>query len=241
MSADLIVYGLVAAGLVFWLRSILGTRHGEERQRPNPFTVQAENQAEQRTLALEDKTAAPEAMLAELAARSGQKFSIENKTAENALLEIAKIDRQFDVFAFLNAAQDAFVIIVEAFAEGERETLKDLLAPAVYDSFEAAIRAREAQKEEQVTDIHAIRKAQIVAARLDGKTAFITIRFIADETSVTRDSEGRIVSGDPDRITEMRDVWTFSRDLRARDPRWLVVETRSDAEGGDNDLLANTD
>ena len=239
MPADLIVYGLVAAGLIVWLRSLLGTRHGEERQRPNPF-LQPLEQDDKAPRALEDKTATPEESLALLAERSGRKFSVENKTAENALLEVMKADRQFDVYNFLNAAQDAFAIIVEVFAQGDRETLKDLLSPAVYDSFEAAIREREQRRETQMTDVHAIRKAQILAARLEGKTAFVTVRFVADETSVTRDSDGRILQGDPDRAAEIRDVWTFARDIRARDPRWMVVETRSDVEGGDNDLLPNT-
>ena len=129
--------------------------------------------------------------------------------------------------------------VVEAFAEGDRETLKDLLSSAVYNAFEHAIADRESRGETQKTEIHAIRKAEVMDARVKDKTALVTVRFRADETSVTKDSLGQIISGHPDKITEMRDIWVFARPLRSRDPRWLVQETRSDVEG-DNDLIPNS-
>ncbi|GJL86277.1 MAG: hypothetical protein DHS20C02_20520 [Micavibrio sp.] len=240
MPADLIVYALVAAGLVFWLRSILGTRHGDERERPNPY-VQTEQAADPTTdspYLADEKPITPEERIMELAENKTGSLSVENKTAENGLLDISKVDKKFDISHFLTGAPDAFAYIVEAFAQGDKETLKNLLTEGVYKAFEGAIDEREKRGETAITEIHAIKKAEVIEARQEGKTAFITLRFTADETSVVKDSDGEILEGHPDKVTQMRDVWTFGREVNSKDPRWLVYETRDDLED-DNTTIPN--
>jgi predicted lipid-binding transport protein (Tim44 family) len=240
VPADLIVFALVAAGLIFWLRSILGTRHGDERDRPSPYMSEPEkirNSSDK--FQMDDSAISAEQRIIDLALHPTNILAVDNKSAEIGLIEISKAEKTFDINHFLQGAQDAFVYIVESFAEGDRETLQNLLSPAVYRAFEHAISEREARGETQKTEIHAIRKADIMDARLEDKTALVTVRFRAEETSVTRDSVGEIVAGHPDKITEMRDIWVFARPLRSKDPRWLVQETRSDFEG-DNDLIPNS-
>ncbi len=239
--AEVIVYGLVAAGLVFWLSNILGTRNGEERERPDPFTSHPE-EAPPRTdiyardqdtgLSMQDK-------IERLAAEPTKTLGIDNKTAEHGLLDIARADKSFDVMFFLEAAQDVFVMVVEGFGKGERDTLRDLLSDNVYKSFDAAIAEREKSGETLENEIHAIKKAEIIEAKLEGKKAAITVRFIAGETSITRDKNGEILSGNPDKITDMRDIWTFEHEIKSRDPRWLVTETRGDFDG-DNEIIPNS-
>ncbi len=239
MPADLIVYAVVAAGLVFWLRSVLGTRHGEERERPNPLTPPpspAQTVGDPARMKEEAESPNPQSRIEELAENPGEVMAIDNKTAENGLLDIARADKGFDIDFFLSAAQDAFVLVVEAFAKGEREILQDLLEPSVYEAFDAAIAERQARNETQETEIHAIRRAEVIEARMEGRKAFVTVRFKADETSVTRDKDGEIIEGHPDKTTSMTDIWTFGRDLKSRDPRWFLYETRGDFDG-DNDLI----
>lgn len=243
MPADIIVYALVAAGLVFWLRNILGTRHGDERQRSNPYLVNPEVQPgsdSSQTPTSEDRPVTQADKILELAENPKGTMSIRNKAAESGLLDVLKADRNFDINAFLDAAQEAFVIIVESFGEGDRETLEELLSNPVYKAFEASIAQREKDGETQETEIHAIRGAEVTEAGVKNKIAFITLRFTADETSVIRDAEGEILSGHPDKVTEMHDIWVFGRDIRSNDPRWLVYETRGDFDG-DNETVPNSD
>lgn len=227
MTAELILYAVVAAGLVFWLRSVLGTRHGEERERPNPFTAPPE-----KTAAREGEIDLPAAADKGVTLGLGiqpilpRGVTIENEAAERGLFDIARADRSFDISQFTQGAQDAFAIIVEAFAEGDRDILKNLLTDQVYSTFDAALREREGRGETVETEIHAVRRCEILDTRLDRRMAYITLRFIADETCVVRDKDGQVLSGDPDRVTEMNDIWTFVRDVKDRDPRWLVQETR---------------
>lgn len=224
MQADLILYALVAAGLVFWLRSVLGTRHGDERERPNPFTAPpAEKQPVETAAVSEDVVSLP---MAEMKPSLPRNASIASETVERALMEMTRIDGDFDIAKFAQGAQDAFVIIVESFASGDRDTLKNLLEPNVYQAFDAALTVRENTGETMSTEIHAVRRVEFLDATLNGREAAVTIRFIADETCVIRGKDNLILSGDPDRITEMNDIWTFARTLRSRDPRWLLRETR---------------
>ena len=243
MPADLILYGLVAAGLVFWLKSILGTRHGDERERPDPFAgspKQTQNTTRDQDIQEGLEVITQEAKIEDLAAKPTSTLGIDNKAAETALMEIAQADRNFDITFFLEAAQDVFVMVVEGFGKGDRETLEDLLSPEVYKAFDGAIKDRDARGETLFNEIHAIRKSEVIGAKLQGRWASVTVRFVADETSVTRNKDDEIIAGHPDRTTTMRDVWTFSRDIKSRDPRWLVTETREDVEGGDNDTIPNT-
>ena len=105
MPADLILYALVAAGLVFWLRSVLGTRHGEERERPSPYLSgeEPENPMSDQDMNITD-IGNPAEQIAALAANPSKNHQIDNKTAENGLMDIAEADRDFDVEVFLDAA-----------------------------------------------------------------------------------------------------------------------------------------
>lgn len=240
MPVDLIIYALITAGLIFWLRSILGTRNGEERDRSVPYLKPDINGQLSNVVSLADKGDTPESKIAELIKNPKNGMSIEGVSAENGLIAIGQIDRQFDVVKFLFAAQDAFVFIVESFAEGDRETLRDLLSPAVCEAFEAAITERENSGHVVKTDIIAIKQSIVTEARLDGKVAYVSVRFFAEETSVTKDQNGEIISGHPEKVIQMRDLWTFSRDLRSRDPRWMLVGTHEDGSD-DNVTIPNAE
>ncbi|MCC7304995.1 MAG: Tim44 domain-containing protein [Alphaproteobacteria bacterium] len=236
MAPDLIIYAIVAAGLVFWLRSVLGTRHGEERERPPLMARETADVQGKNFTADEEAPITAQDRIIELAANPTKTFAVENKTAENGLIEISKADKNFDVNFFLEAAQDVFVMVVEAFAKGERETLKDLLNESVYKTFEQAIAERESRGEAMSAEIIAMRKTEITGAQQQGKMAYITVRFRAEEITVTRGKDGEVVSGHPERVNHLRDIWTFGRDIKSRDPRWLVYETRED-EDGDHDIV----
>jgi predicted lipid-binding transport protein (Tim44 family) len=69
--------------------------------------------------------------------------------------------------------------------------------------------------------------ADIIAAELRGKTAQVTVRFVSQLVSVTRDRSGAVIDGNPDKVTEVTDVWTFARDISARDPNWKLVATEA--------------
>lgn len=241
MPADLIIYAIVAAGLVFWLRGTLGTRQeGDEPATPPAPLGDIEAGAlpsEAKTLPLaKDNT--PHDQIEAISADKGGIIGIETDDAKEGLVNILEADKNFDLKFFFTAAQDVFVIVAEAFADGDRETLENMLKTPVYNAFEQAITDREAREEIAQTEIHSIAQAQIIEAHIDNKDAYITLRFVADQTSLTKDKDDKVIEGHAERTSRMTDIWTFTRNTKSRDPRWMVQETRGDFEG-DNDIIPN--
>lgn len=213
---EIVIFAMIAAFLVYRLRSVLGRRTGEERQRPNPFTVQPGRP--DNVVTLPDRVRPrPDAV----APSSDEPMSL-----AASLAQIKAADPSFDEKHFLQGARAAFQMIVEAFARGDTATLRPLLSDEVYDNFARAIRERQAAGQTLETRIDQIREADVVDARLEGgRNAVVTIKLVSDQMNVVRDRNGAVVDGDPNAAVEAVDVWTFARNIRARDPNWALVET----------------
>lgn len=233
MSADILLYALIAAGLVFWLKSILGTRDEGDLppKRPMIFSDPEDDAHEDAPKSAREgsNVVALDALMAPPPlAKLPRHVRIDNKTTENALEEIIKANPDFDLQHFALGAEQAFQMIIEAFADGDLETLKDLLADPVYQAFEKAILDRQSRGETVVTEVQSIDKLDIIEAVLKENILKITVRFTAREICLIRDKEGEIISGDPEKITQMVDVWVFGRDMTSEGPEWYLYETRDD-------------
>ena len=120
-------------------------------------------------------------------------------------------------------------MIVTAYAEGDRKTLKNLLGREVYDGFEAVIREREGRGETAETRFVSIDTVEITAAEVRAKTCQITLRFVSQLVSSTRDRNSKVIDGNAEKVTGVTDVWTFARDIASRDPNWKLVGTEAGA------------
>jgi predicted lipid-binding transport protein (Tim44 family) len=212
---DLVLFGMIAAFLVLRLRSILGKRTGFERQAP---PVQpGPRPAAGPIIDARAETVQPAATqtVPEAASQTGQ-----------ALAQMGALDRSFDPAKFLTGADQAFRMIVAAFAAGDRVVLRSLLSDETYKAFEQAISAREKAGETQVSEIKSMQHLSIDAAELKGRVGAVTVRIVSDQISYTKDKDGRAVTG-TDAVTEITDLWTFERDLSQQDPTWRLVAARS--------------
>jgi len=142
---------------------------------------------------------------------------------------IAAADKSFDVKQFIAGARAAYEMIVTAYAVGDRRTLKNLLAREVYDGFETVIRERETRGETVETRFISIDSTELTNAELRGKMAQLTLRFVSQLVSATRDRNGSVIDGSPDTVTSVTDVWTFAREVTSRDPNWNLVATEAGA------------
>jgi len=138
---------------------------------------------------------------------------------------IRAADPSFTPERFIDGARHAFEIIVKGFAEGDTASLRPLVSDEVYDTFSEVIRHRLSVRETVDTRIERLQEPEIEEAHMDGRTAFVTIRFVSGQVSVTRDADGKILEGDPERAVEHTDHWTFSRNTRSSDPNWALVGT----------------
>jgi len=145
----------------------------------------------------------------------------------NGLDAIVAADGEFDVKHFIAGARAAYEMIVTAYATGDRRALKNLLSREVFDGFEAVIRERESRNESAETRFVSLDKADITSAELRGRVAQITVRFLSQLISVTRNQSGEVIEGSPEKVIEVTDVWTFARDNSSRDPNWKLVATEA--------------
>jgi len=226
-----IIIFLALAVLIFLkLRSVLGQRTGRERPPYDPYS------ARDAVRPAGDKVVTLPGRATEVAQRpvepveAGERWkdiAAPGSSVATGLDAIAREDKTFDAKHFLTGARAAYEMIVTAYAEGDRRTLKNLLSREVYDGFDAVIRDRESRGETAETRFVSIDKADIIGAELRGRTAQITVRFVSQLVSVTRDRSGSVIDGNADRVTDVTDVWTFARDLASRDPNWKLVATEA--------------
>lgn len=227
---------LVLAVVIFIrLRSVLGRRTGNERQPYDPYSSpEAKQGAPEGTV-----VALPRGRTAEAPGRveTGpsaedieerlERYAKADSPLGKSLTALIKADPGFDPAQFLDGAKMAYEMIVAAFAEGDEKTLKQLLGDDVLDGFTRAIAERDERGETHHTTLVGIDKADMIEAEVKDKQAFVTVKFVSELISVTRDSAGEIVDGDPKKVREVTDIWTFARDTDSRNPNWKLVATEA--------------
>ncbi len=141
-------------------------------------------------------------------------------------MQIVNRDPSFDPPKFLDGAETAFRTVVTAFAAGDRATLKPLLTENVFQTFDAAITAREQAQERHRTEIKSIRSATIEDAQILSDQAAIIVHFVSEQVNLTLDGSGNPASG-TEAVTELSDLWTFERALKSKDLVWRLASARS--------------
>ena len=227
-----IIFLALAVFIFLRLRSVLGQRTGRERRPYDTYSARdtVRGATNDNIVTLPGRAAAEPAQKPQEPVEPTERWKgiAEPGTAIAAGLDaIAREDNTFDAKHFLSGARTAYEMIVLAYAQGDRRTLKTLLSREVYEGFEAAIGARESKGEKVESRFVSIEKSDIAAAELRGRTAQITVRFLCQLISVTRDKSGNVIEGNPDKVTDVTDVWTFARDLSSRDPNWKLVATEA--------------
>ena len=226
-----IIFLALAVFIFLRLRSVLGQRTGRERPPYDPYSARdaVRGTAAEKVVTLPQRNPDAAAKPAEPSDRADRWKGIAQPGSPiaNGLDAIVADDKSFDPKHFLTGARAAYEMIVTAFAEGDRRNLKNLLSREVYDSFEAAIRDREAKGHVAETKFVSIDTAEITGAEMRNRAAQVTVRFVSQLISVTRDRAGNVIDGSPDKVTEVTDVWTFARDISSRDPNWKLVATEA--------------
>ncbi|KQS01832.1 preprotein translocase subunit Tim44 [Sphingomonas sp. Leaf357] len=203
---------MIAGFVALRLYMVLGKRTGHEQSLPKPVEERAPITTLPRPI-----ESAPEPR--EIANRN-----VEAK-AEPGLRQIVSAEPGFDVGQFVDGAQGAYRMILEAYWKGDEESLDWLVEPDVKQAFAEAIAARSESGHVLDNRLVSIERAVIADAALDGKQARITLRFDADIAAVTRDADGNVVAGSMSDAVETHDVWTFARTLRSSDPNWKLADT----------------
>ncbi len=227
MSGGFDIYTLIflalAVFLVFKLRGVLGTKTGDEKDtfhRPAPPPAPG---GPNNVVPMPQREGGPVIDLKP----EGPRWGDAPAPLARGFDAIAALDTSFDPAAFTQGARAAYEMIVMAFARGDRATLQPLLSPEVYAGFDGALKERESRKEAVETRFIGLNTCQIIGAETRDTTAYLTVKFVCELVSVTRNATGAVVDGSADKVQTVTDLWTFARDLRDRNPNWKLVGTES--------------
>lgn len=211
---QLLVLAGIAVFLILKLKSVLGTREGFEKP-----SVPLEDVKPRARKGFEVIEGGPDRDITDHVA--------EGTAAAKALAAMKAAEPSFSVSEFLGGARGAYEMIFMAFEKGEMERIKPFLGPDVYESFSEAVEAREAQGLTVEANFIGISELAVQGAEFDAATreGEVSVRFVAELNSVVRNKMGEVVEGSPTAIKRQRDVWTFSRQMGASDPNWLLVAT----------------
>jgi predicted lipid-binding transport protein (Tim44 family) len=210
----IVILALVALFIGLRLYSVLGERTGHEQQ---PILKPADPDAR-----VEARVSQP-SPVTQTSTDAGDMAFV--PTAGPGVRAVLAADPTFDVARFLEGAQAAYRMILEAFWKGELDSIRSHVDDHVYETFADAVKQR--QKEGLTLDnrLVTIDQAVISEASLERSVAMLTVRFEADIAAVTRNSEKQVVAGSLSDAVQTRDLWTFRRDLSTPDPNWLLIET----------------
>jgi predicted lipid-binding transport protein (Tim44 family) len=230
---DIIFFAMIAVFLVLRLRGALGRRDNEENGFEDPFRRDAsEDEQDGNVIQLPDRGET------EVSDSMDQTFDTTTTMGEAAeawpttelaegIRDVRAIDPSFDSEDFLVGARVAFEMVLNAYASGDTDTLKQLLSNDVFANFANVIQDREQAGHVMEDTLVGIQVADIMEAYTEGRIINVTVKFVTDQINITRDENGDVVEGSPNAVITVTDFWTFAHDSRSKDPNWTLIATRS--------------
>lgn len=217
---QIIIFAAIALFFFFRLRHVLGQKTGEEHKHgkilpPNPLRPASQRSQDQ--VVVKDKMDSDQEIASLL-------------TKQDVVAELKNLQAIFPAFqpsSFLKGAKIAFESILQAYAEGDIKTLKTLVDQEIFDAFSKAITDRQNKGHHQQTLIVAVNEAQIESIKVENNQAFVTTLLVSEQINVIRSQDGEVIEGNETAVRNIRDLWTFQKDLRNPDPNWLLVATHN--------------
>ena len=221
---DILIFAMIAGVIFLRLRGVLGRRTGHEKPPPDLVSRRGPESGEEKVVQLPERSPREPVLADDDTVASSEE---EVTVLASGVARVRAADHTFDEVSFIEGARSAYEMIVTSFANGDVDTLRPLVADEVYSNFAVVIDEREKRQEVVETTILSIKSADIVEADVNGSIAEVTVTFVTEMVSVTRDADGEVVAGDTRTVQEVTDIWTFARSTKSSDPNWTLVETRS--------------
>ena len=153
-----------------------------------------------------------------------------NKNFSNNINKKKVRSKNFDDAAkkeFLEGAKIAYETIITDFSDSDNKltSSKPLLSKKVYDEFKQSLLERDEKGHFAEITFIGINSASIKEHKQVDNNLEVTVNFESELITCLRDKEKKIISGDPKKIKNISDTWTFSKDIRSNNPNWLLIDT----------------
>ena len=215
---DILILAMIAVFIINRLRNVLGKKTGNESDIVEKFT--------QRKSAFNESE--PDSV-------SNQKVSKLNnhvkknlhsdKKINSVINDILKIDDQFEINSFCEGAKKAFEFILTEYSGNNLKALEKLVSKNIYKAFQDQINLRAKNKEELEITVISVKNPEIKSVNLEKKCiAYFKLLFNSEQVQITKNSNGEVIDGDNNQILQIKEIWTFSKNLKSKDPNWILEE-----------------
>lgn len=213
---QLLVLAAIAIFVILRLRNVLGTRTGYEP----PKVEHPEQPSPRRRFEVIDGTA-------EQGDQDIADHTEDGSPAAQALAAMKRVEPAFNVTEFLGGSKAAYEMILMAFERGDLSEVRPFLSDEVAEAFQSVIDDRTTRGHTVQAQYLGTRETALAGAEFDESTgdAEVSVRFVGELIAATKDTDGKVIDGDPKAARKQRDVWTFARRMGQSDPNWRLVAT----------------
>ena len=229
---DIIIFGAIAVFFVLKLVKSLGTRpDGQEENTFNKEKNSEEKNFSESDGAISDgqKNPVENVLVMPLAGgkdKAEEKSEAENDELKGVFYKIYSVDNSFHPDRFLEGAKAAFAMIIDAFGKDDEDTLKSLVDEKVFSVFKKVLDGYKEKGQKLEQTLIGIKDVKIEKASLEGNTAKLGVVFETEQAKVVKDAEGNVIEGDSVMISKVKELWTFSRNLKNSNPDWTLVSVK---------------
>lgn len=229
IPADLIVIAAIAIYVVIKYRKVLGQKTGIDPDEMKSRHTAREESAQERVVQLnryqqQQKVEGDAQDVSEAQVVDESLEAIEDDRLKEQIVAMKRLDAALSLDEFLKGARMAFEMVMQAFNEGDRATLKLLLEEDLYKEFDRELKQHEKRGQKAQTTLVSILAAEVKEAQLQNSHAVLSVRFLSEQIHVVRDKDDKLIEGDPSRIEQVEDEWVFERDLKSRNPNWTIAD-----------------
>ena len=213
---DILILAMIAIFIINRLRNTLGKKTGNEHDLADKFTRGKSDLKE----STPDKVS--KESIEETNMEDSKQIFHENPGISSELSKIHKIDPSFKVDEFITGAKKAFEFIIDKYSDENIKPLKKLLSADIFKMFDKQINNRAKKNENLDVNIIGIKEAKIEGVSLKSNVASIKVKFSSEQVQIIKNDKGKIISGDGNQILSIVENWFFSKDLKRKDPNWIL-------------------
>ena len=215
---DILILAMIAVFIINRLRNVLGKKTGNESDIVEKFTQRKStfNESE------------PDSVSDHKVAKLNKNFNKNlhsDKKINSVINEILKIDDKFEINSFCDGAKKAFEYILTEYSAGNLKALEKLVSKNIYRTFEDQIKLRAKKKEKLEITVISVKNPEIKNVNLEKKhVAYFKLLFDSEQVQVTKNSNDEVIDGDNNQILQIKEIWTFSKNLKNNDPNLILEE-----------------
>ena len=215
---DILILAMIAVFIINRLRNVLGKKTGNESDIVEKFTQRKNTFNESEPDSVSNKKGAK-------LNNSIKKNLHSNKKINSVINEILKIDDKFEISTFCSGAKKAFEYILTEYSANNLKGLEKLVSKNIYKAFEDQINLRAKNKEKLEITVISVKKPEIKSVNLEKKyIAYFKLLFDSEQIQITKNSNDEVIDGDNNQILQIKEIWTFSKNLKSKDPNWILEE-----------------